>query len=93
MARFEAAHKSDSKLKQLVSVAASHHRLAWIHPFLNGNGRVARLISRAKLKDLGIGPTLWSVSRDPSRFMELLLAPSLYTNLPAAVDGLGTFPG
>jgi Fic family protein len=63
MARFEAAYKSDSKLKQLVSVAASHHRLAWIHPFLNGNGRVARLISHAKLKDLGIGSTLWSVSR------------------------------
>ena len=41
MARFEAAYKSDSKLKQLVGVAASHHRLAWIHPFLDGNGRVA----------------------------------------------------
>lgn len=42
MARFEAAYQSDSKLKKLVGVAASHHRLAWIHPFLDGNGRVAR---------------------------------------------------
>jgi Fic family protein len=67
MARFEAAYKSDSKLKQLVSVAASHHRLAWIHPFLDGNGRVARLVSHAMLKELGIGSTLWSVSRGLAR--------------------------
>ena len=26
---------------QLVAMAAAHHRLAWIHPFLNGNARVA----------------------------------------------------
>jgi Fic family protein len=67
MARFEAAYKLDSKLKKLVSVAASHHRLAWIHPFLDGNGRVARLISHAMLKELGIGSTLWSVSRGLAR--------------------------
>lgn len=67
MARFEAAYKSDSKLKQLISVAASHHRLAWIHPFLDGNGRVARLISHAMLKELGIGSTLWSVARGLAR--------------------------
>jgi Fic family protein len=67
MTRFEAAYKSESKLKQLVSVAASHHRLAWIHPFLNGNGRVARLISHAMLKELGIGSTLWSVARGLAR--------------------------
>ncbi|MGH8138003.1 MAG: Fic family protein [Steroidobacteraceae bacterium] len=67
MARFEAAYRSDSKLKLLVSVAASHHRLAWIHPFLDGNGRVARLVSHAMLKELGIGSTLWSVSRGLAR--------------------------
>jgi Fic family protein len=67
MARFEAAYESLSKLKQLVSVAAAHHRLAWIHPFMDGNGRVARLISHAMLRDLGIGSTLWSVSRGLAR--------------------------
>jgi len=67
MARFEAAYRTDSKLKQLVGVAASHHRLAWIHPFLDGNGRVARLISHAMLNELGIGSTLWSVSRGLAR--------------------------
>lgn len=67
MTRFEAAYKTDSKLKLLVAVAASHHRLAWIHPFLDGNGRVARLISHAMLRQLGIGSTLWSVSRGLAR--------------------------
>jgi Fic family protein len=67
MARFEAAYKSESKLKQLIGVAASHHRLAWIHPFLDGNGRVARLVSHAMLKELGVGSTLWSVSRGLAR--------------------------
>jgi Fic family protein len=67
MARFEAAYRTDSKLKQLVGVAASHHRLAWIHPFLDGNGRVARLISHAMLNEIGIGSTLWSVSRGLAR--------------------------
>jgi Fic family protein len=67
MARFEAAYRTDSKLKQLVGVAASHHRLAWIHPFLDGNGRVTRLISHALLKELGIGSRLWSVSRGLAR--------------------------
>ncbi|MET0499073.1 MAG: Fic family protein, partial [Steroidobacteraceae bacterium] len=79
MARFEAAYRSDSKLKQLVSVAASHHRLAWIHPFLDGNGRVARLISHAILKELGIGSTLWSVSRGLARSVD-----AYKTNLMAA---------
>ncbi|MGH8209534.1 MAG: Fic family protein, partial [Steroidobacteraceae bacterium] len=67
MARFEAAYRSESKLKLLIGVAASHHRLAWIHPFLDGNGRVARLISHAMLRELGVGSTLWSVSRGLAR--------------------------
>lgn len=67
LARFEAAYANLSKLKQLIAVAASHHRLAWIHPFLDGNGRVARLVSHAMLKELGIGSTLWSVSRGLAR--------------------------
>jgi Fic family protein len=30
---------------RLLSAAASHHQLAWIHPFLDGNGRAARLFT------------------------------------------------
>ncbi len=36
-------------------------------PFLDGNGRVARLFSHAYLKAIGIGSDLWSVSRGLAR--------------------------
>lgn len=69
ISRFEEAYDLDklSKLQQLIAVGASHHRLLWIHPFLDGNGRVARLFSHAFLRDLGIGNSLWSVSRGLAR--------------------------
>ncbi len=59
-----------SKLRQIIAVAAGHHRLAWIHPFLDGNGRVTRLLSHAWLRDLGIGTELWSVSRGLARTVD-----------------------
>ena len=63
--RFTTAYGNDGlpKIQRIISVAASHHRLLWIHPFADGNGRVARLFSHAFLKELGIGSSLWSVSR------------------------------
>lgn len=56
-----------SKFRKIVGVAASHHRLAWIHPFLDGNGRVTRLFSHALLRELGIGSELWAISRGLAR--------------------------
>lgn len=57
-----------SKIDAIIAVAASHHRLVWIHPFADGNGRVARLFSHAYLlKQLGIGCKLWSISRGLAR--------------------------
>ncbi len=56
-----------SKIKQVIAVAASHHRLLWIHPFYDGNGRVTRLFSHAYLKNIGIGNSLWSISRGLAR--------------------------
>jgi len=53
---------------KLIAAAASHHRLMWIHPFLDGNGRVARLFTEAyfqRIPVLGFG--LWSVSRGLAR--------------------------
>jgi len=49
---------------RIVAVAASHHRLAWIHPFRDGNGRVVRLFSDTLIRQLGIDACgLWSLSR------------------------------
>jgi len=69
MARFEEAYRLDrlSKLQQVIAVAASHHRLLWIHPFYDGNGRVARLFSHRFLKEIGLGNSLWSASRGLAR--------------------------
>ncbi len=53
-----------SKLHGILAVFAAHHRLAWIHPFLDGNGRVARITLDAMLRACGINTaSLWSMSR------------------------------
>lgn len=52
----------------LVRAAASHHRLLWIHPFFEGNGRVARLFSDLYLTYCGLeGYGLWTLSRGLAR--------------------------
>lgn len=67
--RFEEAynpnhHLNKSKTRRIINMAAAHHRLAWIHPFLDGNGRVVRLFSDAcfMYEDLHASG-LWSMSR------------------------------
>ena len=62
---YSSAHLS--RLRKIIGVAASHHRLAWIHPFLDGNGRVTRLFSHALLRELNVGSELWAVSRGLAR--------------------------
>lgn len=69
LVRFEQAYDPAhlSKVRQVVAIAAGHHRFLWIHPFYDGNGRVARLMSHAMLRRLGIGSSLWSVARGLAR--------------------------
>lgn len=53
---------------KLIAAAASHHRLMWIHPFLDGNGRVARLYTDAYCSRIPLaGYGLWSISRGLAR--------------------------
>lgn len=53
---------------RIVAAAAAHHRLAWIHPFGDGNGRVARLQSQAAMIRCGLDPEgLWTLSRGFAR--------------------------
>ena len=52
----------------LVAAACAHHRLTWIHPFLDGNGRVARLFTQAWFVKAGIDSEgLWTISRGLAR--------------------------
>ncbi len=69
LARFDQAYAEapGSRFRQIQAVGAVHHRFLWIHPFLDGNGRVARLMSHALLRRLGIGTSLWSVARGLAR--------------------------
>lgn len=55
-------------VRPLIALAAAHHRLMWIHPFLDGNGRVARLFTDAYFLRSGVGGYgLWNVSRGLAR--------------------------
>lgn len=52
---------------QLVGMAAAHHRLLWLQPFPDGNGKVARLHTHLVLAHLGLGNGLWSPLRGFAR--------------------------
>ncbi len=72
MNRFESSYQMawQNKLpyQRMPLVACAHHRLLWIHPFLDGNGRVARLFSVLAMKAAGIeGVGLWSPARGLAR--------------------------
>jgi Fic family protein len=73
MRHFEQRYRlaSMGKGERIIAMAASHHRLAYTHPFPDGNGRVSRLMSHAMGLSAGIGASgLWSVSRGLARGLE-----------------------
>lgn len=53
--------------QRLLAAFAFHHRLAWVHPFPDGNGRVVRLLTHLQLLKLGLASPLWSLSRGLAR--------------------------
>lgn len=68
--RFEEIYAGLGKTESILAAAGAHHRLLWVHPFLDGNGRVARLMSHALLLEvLGTG-AVWSVARGLARNVE-----------------------
>jgi Fic family protein len=67
LTRYEEAYGRLSKTEKIITAAAAHHRLVWIHPFLDGNGRVARLMSHAMMLDLLETGALWSIARGLAR--------------------------
>lgn len=65
--RFEEVYSKLGKTEAILAIAAAHHRLAWIHPFFDGNGRVARLISHAILLEVLDSGAVWSIARGLAR--------------------------
>lgn len=64
---FEGAYRLDrihGGVSPILAAAGAHHRLMWIHPFLDGNGRTGRLFTDQYLRAAGLGGYgFWSISR------------------------------
>jgi Fic family protein len=78
MERFEDGYCGLGKTETIFAAAAAHQRVLWIHPFLDGNGRVARLMSYSMLLDALDTGGIWSIARglarNESRYKALLTA-------------------
>jgi len=67
---------------QLLASMAYHHRLAFVHPFEDGNGRVVRMVTHLQLTKIGLASPLWSISRGLARKQD-----EYYARLSAADQG------
>jgi Fic family protein len=67
MRRYEEVFGRLGKAEAILATASMHHRLLWIHPFVDGNGRVARLMSHAQFLSLLDTGGVWSVARGLAR--------------------------
>ena len=92
MKRFEEHYSKLSKLETVISSAAAHHRLAWIHPFNDGNGRVIRLMSHAMLSNALDSGAIWSISRGLARHSQTYKSMLAVCDLKRRndLDGRGT---
>ncbi len=92
MQRFADAYQGtrDGELA-LLAVAAAHHRLAWIHPFPDGNGRVVRLHSYLLLKSMGLTNGVWSPLRGLARTQSAYYLRLAHADMPrhGELDGRG----
>lgn len=67
LARYQEVYARLGAIDTVMAAAAAHHRLAWIHPFVDGNGRVARLLSHAMLLETLDTGAIWSIARGLAR--------------------------
>ena len=67
LTRLDEAYARAGRIESILAAACAHHRLLWVHPFLDGNGRVARLMSYAMLREALDTKGLWSVARGLAR--------------------------
>src|SRR5262249_4823092 len=80
------------QVQRMIAAAASHHRLTWIHPFLDGNGRVARLFTHAYFAYTRVNARgLWTLSRGLARNRAEYMQRLAFADLPRMgdLDGRG----
>jgi Fic family protein len=89
--QFERVYSRVGKTNAILAAAAAHHRLLWIHPFLDGNGRVTRLMSHSMLLDALDTGGVWSVARGLARNIEKYQGHLAECDLPRRndLDGRG----
>lgn len=95
--RFASFYRSGAHhgVMPIIAAAASHHRLMWIHPFLDGNGRVTRLYTDACFRRLPLpGYGLWSLSRGLARRRDDYMAALTWADAARRndYDGRGNLP-
>ena len=89
MERFFEAYRRGRQhgVAPVVAAAAAHHRLMWIHPFLDGNGRATRLYTDACLQLVPVlGYGLWNVSRGLARNRDRYMAALGWADAPRQGD-------
>ena len=91
LAHFEKIYSRLGKTDSILAAAATHHRLLWIHPFLDGNGRVTRLMSHAMLLEALDTGAVWSVARGLARSDAIYEGHLIECDLPRRndLDGRG----
>ncbi|QNB06753.1 Fic family protein [Herbaspirillum frisingense] len=79
------------EVSKIIVAGASLHRLSWIHPFEDGNGRISRLQNHVLLSQLGLSEGLWSPMRGLARNQQAYYGALHQADLPRrnATDGRG----
>ena len=92
LGRFEDVYSDLGTTDTILAAPTAHHRLLWIHPFLDGNGRVARLMSHAVLLETLDTGGAWSIARGLARRVSDYKAHLMDCDSPRRndLDGRGT---
>jgi len=69
-------------------ISRFHHRLVYIHPFSNGNGRWGRLMTDVlAVRDLGLSPLTWAAGNDDLRDPDSAVRKKYIATIKAADTG------
>jgi Fic family protein len=92
LGRFSEVYEKLGTSETVIAAAAAHHRLAWIHPFLDGNGRVGRLMSHAIFLKTLDTRAVWSIARGLARNVDRYKQLLSNCDMPRRndLDGRGT---